>query len=78
MDGVEKVKFKKEKHLAVNSSSCNKYMFEYGGCWLLFFKVACVPEKKGFISANSNVVKKSDPLYKQKSWYFKEKSRSGI
>ena len=39
------------------------------GAGSYFFNVACVPSKKSFIS-NSNVVKKSDPLYKEKKWYF--------
>lgn len=37
-----------------------------------FFNVACVPSKKNFVSANSDIVKKSDPLYQQKKWYFKQ------
>ena len=31
------------------------------GAGMYFFNVACVPSKKNFISANSDVVKKSDP-----------------
>ncbi|TGY16016.1 alpha/beta hydrolase [Lactobacillus intestinalis] len=75
MDGVEKVKFKKKNIwlsiVALVISICLSMV----AAGFYFFKVACVPEKKGFISANSNVVKKSDPLYKQKSWYFKEKKQ---
>lgn len=33
----------KEKHLAVNSSCGNKCMFDYGGCWLLFFQGSLRP-----------------------------------
>lgn len=39
------------------------------GAGFYFFNVACVPSKKSFIS-NSTVIKKSDPLYKEKKWYF--------
>ena len=67
MDGVEKVKFKKKNIwlsiVALVISICLSMV----AAGFYFFKVACVPEKKGFISVNSNVVKKSDPLYKQKS-----------
>lgn len=40
------------------------------GAGFYFFNVACVPSQKSFISKNSDVVKKSDPLYKQKKWYY--------
>lgn len=40
------------------------------GAGFYFFNVACVPSHKSFVSANSDVVKKTDPLYKQKKWYY--------
>ncbi|WP_369823597.1 alpha/beta hydrolase [Lactobacillus sp. HT06-2] len=40
------------------------------GAGFYFFNVACVPSHKSFISANTKVVKKSDPLAKEKKWYF--------
>lgn len=43
------------------------------GAGMYFFNVACVPSKKNFISANSDVVKKSDPLYQEKKWYYDQK-----
>ncbi|TSO25975.1 alpha/beta hydrolase [Lactobacillus sp. LL6] len=45
------------------------------GAGFYFFNVACVPSHKSFISANSDVVKKTDPLYKQKKWYYAEKKQ---
>ncbi|WP_297817305.1 alpha/beta hydrolase [uncultured Lactobacillus sp.] len=38
---------------------------------MYFFNVACVPGHKSFLSSNSKVIKKSDPLYQQKIWYQK-------
>lgn len=40
------------------------------GAGFYFFNVACVPSHKNFISANSDLLKKSDPLYKEKYWYY--------
>ena len=45
------------------------------GAGTYFFNVACVPSHKSFISANSDVVKKSDPLYRQKKWYYETKKQ---
>lgn len=41
---------------------------------LYFYNVAVVPGHKNFIS-NSHVVKKSDSLYRQKTWYLKAKKQ---
>lgn len=41
-----------------------------------FFKVACVPEHKSFISSNSKVIRKNDPLYQEKIWYKKAKKQT--
>ncbi|WEV71335.1 alpha/beta hydrolase [Lactobacillus sp. ESL0785] len=46
-------------------------LFIGAGCY--FFKVACVPGHKSFLSSSSKVIKKSDPLYKQKIWFKKAK-----
>lgn len=40
------------------------------GCY--FFNIACVPGHKNFVSANTTVIKKNDPLYSEKKWYFKQ------
>ena len=40
------------------------------GAGFYFFNVACVPGQKNFISKNTNSVKKSDPLYKEKNFFF--------
>lgn len=45
------------------------------GAGFYFFNVACVPGQKNFISKNTNSVKKSDPLYKEKKWYFDTKKQ---
>ncbi|MBA1393577.1 alpha/beta hydrolase, partial [Lactobacillus sp. XV13L] len=44
------------------------------GAGLYFFKVACVPGPKSFLSSSSTVLKKSDPLYREKRW-FKETAK---
>lgn len=36
---------------------------------LYFFKVAMMPGHKSFIKSNSQVLRKSDPLYHQKKWF---------
>ncbi|WEV40395.1 alpha/beta hydrolase [Lactobacillus sp. ESL0681] len=36
-----------------------------------FFKVACVPGEKSFLSSDSKVIKKTDSLYREKTWYQK-------
>lgn len=41
------------------------------GAGLYFFKVACVPGHKSFLSSSSKVIKKSDPLFKEKTWFNK-------
>nr|WP_280926590.1 alpha/beta hydrolase [Lactobacillus sp. ESL0701] len=41
----------------------------FTGAGFYFFKVACVPGHKSFLSSSSKVLKKSDPLYKQKKWF---------
>ncbi|MDF7638532.1 alpha/beta hydrolase [Lactobacillus sp. ESL0791] len=45
------------------------------GAGLYFFKVACVPGHKSFLSGHSAYVKKSDPLYSQKIWFKKHKKQ---
>lgn len=44
-------------------------IFIGAGCY--FFKMACVPGPKSFLSSSSNKLKKSDPLYKEKLWFKK-------
>nr|WP_280927701.1 alpha/beta hydrolase [Lactobacillus sp. ESL0679] len=41
----------------------------FTGAGFYFFKVACVPGHKSFLSSSSKVIKKSAPLYKQKTWF---------
>ena len=43
----------------------------FTGAGFYFFKVACVPGKKSFLSSSSKVIKKSDPLYREKIWFKK-------
>ena len=43
----------------------------FTGAGYYFFKVACVPGKKSFLSSSSKVIKKSDPLYREKIWFKK-------
>ena len=43
----------------------------FTGAGYYFFKVACVPGKKSFLSSSSDVIKKSDPLYREKIWFKK-------
>lgn len=43
----------------------------FTGAGIYFFKMACVPGPKSFLSSSSNVIKKSDPLYKEKTWFKK-------
>lgn len=45
------------------------------GAGFYFFNLACVPGHKSFLSANTTVIKKSDPLYSQKKWYQKTKKQ---
>lgn len=45
------------------------------GAGYYFFNLACVPGHKSFVSANTKVVKKSDPLYSEKKWYFRQKKQ---
>ncbi|CCI87357.1 alpha/beta hydrolase [Lactobacillus gigeriorum] len=40
------------------------------GAGFYFFNVACVPGHKSFIKPNSTVLKRKDPLYSQKKWYY--------
>ncbi|BDR60202.1 alpha/beta hydrolase [Lactobacillus xylocopicola] len=39
------------------------------GAGYYFFQVACVPGEKSFLSSESKTIKKSDPLYREKSWF---------
>ena len=41
------------------------------GAGTYFFKMACVPGPKSFLSSSSDQLKKSDPLYKEKIWFKK-------
>ena len=43
----------------------------FTGAGYYFFRVACVPGKKSFLSSSSKVIKKSDPLYREKIWFKK-------
>lgn len=43
----------------------------FTGAGLYFFKVACVPGPKSFLGSSSKRIKKSDPLYKEKTWFKK-------
>lgn len=59
-----------------------KHLLRRWICWILgillviwvaaglyFFKVAMVPGHKSFISSNTQTLRKSDPLYRQKKWF---------
>ena len=41
----------------------------FTGAGYYFFRVACVPGKKSFLSSSSKVLKKTDPLYHEKKWF---------
>lgn len=43
----------------------------FTGAGYYFFKMACVPGPKSFLSSSSDTLKKSDPLYKEKKWFKK-------
>ena len=43
----------------------------FTGAGYYFFTVACVPGEKSFLSSSSKVIKKSDPLYREKIWFKK-------
>ncbi|RMC25181.1 MULTISPECIES: alpha/beta hydrolase [unclassified Lactobacillus] len=41
------------------------------GAGFYFFKLACVPGPKSFLNSSSKTIKKSDPLYREKTWFKK-------
>lgn len=48
---------------------CGILLILWVAAGLYFFKVGMVPGHKSFIKSNSQVLKKSDPLYHQKKWF---------
>lgn len=63
---------KKKKILIIVSSIITIFCMALISAGFYFFNVAVVPGHKNFISANTLAVKKSDPLYQEKTWYLKQ------
>lgn len=47
----------------------------FAGAGAYFFKLACVPGPKSFLSSSSKKLTKSDPLYHEKTWFKKVKKQ---